>query len=227
MGGTSIRERIPNLRTLRPLDLHQILAPQSVVPQALVDAQARADALRASAHVQNTDTLATAARVEPSVSPGADLSGQSRVTSASIPAVPASDGGGKTGTGWTGSGGIKPPCANWCDWSCFEARSCTSGDWYDWCLEDVFNGASAQNGDGSDYGFGDLCPVSGTPTFTLSSSAYGGSWSVPPQTDRWASTETACYPFPVGCPDQQITYSVSGTTDARFGGNFEDGGDYF
>jgi hypothetical protein len=215
VGGRPITERVPDFHSLPATKVFEALAPGVALPARLAAAQAHVDArlMQSSA-----TTTAKSARTESAIT---------SIPIAIAPTTPTfSQGAGRTPS---------PPrtitpldrntnCANWCDTACWETWGCGSGD-STWCFADAWDGAYAHGNGNFNDAWADVCAVNGTPQFHLASDSYGGSWAVPPQTDRsvWTS-HCGLISLVIICGDQSIDYWVDGNGGDyfHFGGYFND-----
>jgi hypothetical protein len=210
VGGKPLDARVPGYQKLSAVELFRALATISPVPEILSEAQSRADAFRP----------VTGKAKKPAGPPvSTPSSSVPAVTVKTAPTVRPLDCGG---------------CANWCDYSCWSCRHtgfgggyCGGGNnWYQWCYGDAFNGASADNGGGSDGGTMNVCSVTGSPTLTISSDVWSGNTTIGPQQEIDGGTQQTSYCFAADdgqkC-DENIHFSVTGSNiHVRFAGAFLD-----
>jgi len=193
VGGMPLGQRIPGYTKMSATDLFSALVPNTAVPAVLTAAQQRAAALPAQHVIASAPSPASA----PSAGPA--LKTQS----------------------------VRPldcgTCTNWCDYSCWACRACGSGDSFDWCYADAYNGAWANDNGNDDEGWANICSVQGNATLTTQSDVYNGNYTVGPQQGVTEWTQQNSYCFPVQACDENILFSVSGSgIDVRFGGWFND-----
>ena len=195
--GQSMNSKLPGWQKLLPTALFSALEPGMPVPTNLQDAQQRATLLAASGSlVPKMD----AGQAPPSSSAGA-------ATPSGDAVVPLTCGS----------------CTNYCAYSCWSCRACSSGDDYDWCYQDAYNGAYSDNGGNQAWGWGDICSVQGNATLTITSNKYNGNYTVGVNQEcwEWSYDEDFCLFDQGDYCNQNIHFAVTGSSiDVRFGGYF-------
>ena len=223
-GGPSLEELVPNFATMPATDVFKTLAPHHAVPGALDAAQLRMNA-RLVADPSSVTLAEFEGRATRRMAQGRgsrEVATQSERgiahSSDGLPAIMSNQ------PPHTESGGVLLGClagVNWCSIECWQTTCPRSGG-YTWCYPAAYDGASASTSGAYREGYGAACGVTGYPQFDLVSDAYGGSWVVYPQYDRWARTSHCGIVFPVIiCGTQHIEYSLHGAnTMSRFSGYY-------
>jgi hypothetical protein len=198
--------------TKGPVAVFRSLQPNTQVPQALLDAEARGAGPRATRPAKVSSALHEGGAVGP-----AQTTGVQAIRSAVVTQVC----------------GAPPTNNGFCDPAWFKTNACNVDttfssvglDWQ-WCLMNWWNGAFEQDGSGESSGYGAVCASIGQVLMTLTATYGGGQWTVAQGTWRWARPGQGWCNSGPWCDfyyDQNIRYDISGSgAEFHFCGGFWD-----